>query len=61
MRWPPTPRAPWPSRCITLHLVGLKLPVETVLRKAGELPEDPLLKTWRTDTDALLAFGRLSP
>lgn len=49
------------GRGITLHLVGLKLPVETVLRKAGELPEDPLLKTWRTDTDALLAFGRLSP
>jgi SulP family sulfate permease len=49
------------GRGITLHLVGLKLPVETVLRKAGELPDDPLLKTWRTDTDALLAFGRLSP
>lgn len=49
------------GRGITLHVSGIKLPVETVLRKAGLLDDDPLLKMYRTDTDALLAFGRLSP
>ena len=49
------------ERGITLHISGLKLPVERVLEKAGALSPDPLLKTYRTDTDALLAFGRLSP
>ncbi len=49
------------ARGITLHVSGIKLPVETVLRKAGLLDDDPLLKMYRTDTDALLAFGRLSP
>jgi SulP family sulfate permease len=49
------------ERGITLHISGLKLPVERVLEKAGALAPGPLLKTYRTDTDALLAFGRLSP
>jgi SulP family sulfate permease len=49
------------ERGVTLHLVGLKLPVERVLAKAGALQENPLLKTYRTDTEALLAFGRLGP
>lgn len=49
------------DRGITLHISGLKLPVERVLEKAGALAPEPLLKTYRTDTDALLAFGRLSP
>jgi len=49
------------DRGITLHVSGMKLPVETVLRKAGELPEGPLLRLYRTDVEALLAFGRLSP
>lgn len=49
------------ERGITLHLVGVKLPVERVLAKAGMLEESPLLKLYRTDTEALLAFGRLSP
>jgi SulP family sulfate permease len=49
------------GRGITLHVSGMKLPVETVLRKAGELPEGPLLRLYRTDVEALLAFGRLSP
>lgn len=49
------------ERGITLHLVGVKLPVERVLAKAGMLQESPLLKLYRTDTEALLAFGRLSP
>jgi SulP family sulfate permease len=49
------------ERGITLHIVGIKLPVERVLQRAGALGEGPLLKMYRTDTDALLAFGRLSP
>jgi SulP family sulfate permease len=49
------------DRGIELHISGLKLPVETVLRKAGALDEGPLLHMYRTDSEALLAFGRLSP
>ena len=37
----------------------MKLPVERVLEKAGALEPGALLKIYRTDTDALLAFGRL--
>ena len=49
------------QRDIHLHLSGLKLPVERMLRKAGALDADPLLHIYRTDVEALLAFGRLSP
>ena len=49
------------ERGITLHISGIKLPVERVLQRAGALKEGPLLKMYRTDTEALLAFGRLSP
>jgi SulP family sulfate permease len=45
---------------IALHISGIKLPVEQVLRRAGALEEGPLLHMYRTDVDALLAFGRLS-
>jgi SulP family sulfate permease len=45
---------------IGLHISGMKLPVETVLRSAGALQEGPLLQMYRTDTETLLAFGRLS-
>ncbi|HEX7889654.1 MAG TPA: SulP family inorganic anion transporter [Ramlibacter sp.] len=48
------------ERGITLHISGIKLPVERVLEKAGTLKDGPLLKMYRTDTEALLAFGRLS-
>jgi SulP family sulfate permease len=48
------------ARGITLHISGIKLPVERVLARAGALEEGPLLKMYRTDTEALLAFGRLS-
>ncbi|BDT66974.1 putative sulfate transporter [Comamonadaceae bacterium OS-1] len=40
---------------ITLHLSGMKLPVENVLRRAGELPPDGV-RLHRTDHDALLAL-----
>jgi len=48
------------ERGITLHVSGIKLPVERVLESAGALAPGPLLKMYRTDTEALLAFGRLS-
>jgi SulP family sulfate permease len=38
---------------IALHLVGLKLPVEKVLKAAGFLDEHPLLKLHRTEAEAL--------
>ena len=50
----------WPTRGIHLHISGLKLPVERVLRKAGVLAEGPLLSVYRTDAEALQAFERLS-
>ncbi|WP_295500482.1 SulP family inorganic anion transporter [Limnohabitans sp. Rim8] len=49
------------SRGITLHISGIKLPVETTLRRAGELAEGPYLQLYRTDADALKALARLSP
>ncbi|MBP8226090.1 MAG: SulP family inorganic anion transporter [Acidovorax sp.] len=49
------------ERGITLHVSGIKLPVETVLRNSGALGDSPFLKMYRTDVDALVAFGRLSP
>lgn len=48
------------ERSITLHISGIKLPVEKVLQRAGALEEGPLLRLYRTDVDTLLAFGRLS-
>lgn len=40
---------------VTLHLVGIKLPVETLLRTAGHLQEGPRLKLYRTEAEALHA------
>jgi sulfate permease, SulP family len=40
---------------VTLHLVGIKLPVETVLRTAGHLSEGPRLRLYRTEADMLRA------
>jgi SulP family sulfate permease len=48
------------TRGITLHISGIKLPVETVLRHAGLLQEHPLLALYRTDGDALLRIARLA-
>lgn len=47
------------ARAVSLHISGIKLPVETVLRNAGELPEGPHLTLYRTDTDTLAALARL--
>ncbi|MDR3452914.1 MAG: SulP family inorganic anion transporter [Rhodoferax sp.] len=49
------------GRGILLHISGLKLPVETVLRQAGELLEGPWLKLYRTDAELLLAMRQPTP
>jgi SulP family sulfate permease len=49
------------SRGIVLHISGIKLPVETALKRAGALSESPLLKMYRTDADALQALSQLEP
>ena len=49
------------SRGITLHISGIKLPVETALKRAGELHANPWLKMYRTDADALQALAQLAP
>ncbi|MEO7391823.1 MAG: SulP family inorganic anion transporter [Ramlibacter sp.] len=49
------------SRGIMLHISGLKLPVERVLRKAGALDQGALLGMYRTDAEALQAFAQLDP
>jgi SulP family sulfate permease len=46
-------------RGITLHISGMKLPVESTLRRAGALRNDPLLKMYRTDGEALAALQGL--
>ncbi len=46
---------------ITLHISGIKLPVETTLRRAGELRDGPLLRMYRTDAEALAALRQLGP
>ncbi|MEK7345229.1 MAG: SulP family inorganic anion transporter [Pseudomonadota bacterium] len=49
------------DRGITLHISGIKLPVDTALRRAGELHNGPFLKMYRTDAEALLALRTLDP
>jgi sulfate permease, SulP family len=49
------------SRGITLHISGIKLPVERILIAANELPvqheEWPHLRMYRTDAEAVAAFA----
>ena len=49
------------NRGVSLHISGLKLPVETALRRAGELNDGPFLRIYRTDTEALKALSELGP
>ncbi|RZJ52416.1 MAG: SulP family inorganic anion transporter, partial [Acidovorax sp.] len=44
----------------TLHVSGLKLPAERVLRQAGLLEPGSGLAMYRTDTEALMALQQLS-
>jgi len=46
-------RATLAKRGLLLSVVGLKLPVETVLRRAGELEEGPFLKIYPTEAEIL--------
>ncbi len=48
------------ARGITLHLSGLKLPVETMLRRAGELSEGEWLRLYRTDAEAVAALQAMA-
>jgi sulfate permease, SulP family len=47
------------SQGITLHIVGLKLPVERVLAAAGLMTPSRFLRTYRTEADALRAAENL--
>jgi sulfate permease, SulP family len=47
------------ERGVALHISGIKLPVEKVLRRADALVEGPLLHMYRTDAEALLALKKL--
>jgi SulP family sulfate permease len=49
------------GRGVTLHISGMKLPVERVLERAGALQPGPLLQLYRTDAEALVAFGQTGP
>ena len=49
------------QRGITLHISGIKLPVENALRRAGELHEGLFLKMYRTDAETLKALQSLYP
>ena len=45
---------------VTLHVAGMKLPVEKVLRAAGALAPDPALRLYRTDAEAVEALRELA-
>lgn len=47
------------ERGITWHISGMKLPVETVLQRAGCLKANDHLKIYRTDAEALEAIKKL--
>ena len=47
------------ARGIVLHISGIKLPVEKVLRHVGALREGPQLRLYRADAQALEALGRI--
>ncbi len=49
------------SSGITLHISGIKLPVESVLKRAGELQDGTHLQLYRTDAEALIALAQLKP
>ncbi len=48
------------QRRVTLHLAGMKLPVEKMLQAAGALVPHPLLHTYRTDAEALAALRAIA-
>lgn len=48
------------DRRIEFHLVGIKLPVENVLRMAGHLEDNPRLHMYRTEAEGLRAMTALA-
>lgn len=54
-------RAQLDDQHIDLHLVGIKLPVENVLRLAGHLEVGPRLHLYRTEAEGLRAASDLIP
>jgi SulP family sulfate permease len=48
------------DRQVTLHISGIKLPVESVLKRAGELPDTPWIRLYRTDAEALVGLQKLA-
>jgi sulfate permease, SulP family len=48
-------------RGVALHISGIKLPIEKVLRKAQVLQEGPLLHLYRSDAQTLAALQNLTP
>jgi len=53
-------RARLAAQGVTLHLSGIKLPVQTVLMRAGALAPDPWLRLYRADAEALAALAALA-
>jgi SulP family sulfate permease len=51
--------ASFKERGIVLHISGLKLPVERVLRQSGHLTPSPHLRMYRTDAEALAVMAAL--
>lgn len=47
-------------RRVTLHISGMKLPVEQVLQAVGALAPHPLLQLYRTDAEAVAALKKLA-
>ena len=48
------------QRHVTLHISGIKLPAERVLKAAGALAPQPLLQLYRTDAEALAALRAIA-
>jgi sulfate permease, SulP family len=48
------------QRGIVLHISGLKLPVENMLLRAGELPDGALLHRYRSEAETLAALQQLA-
>ncbi|HRN74509.1 SulP family inorganic anion transporter [Ottowia sp.] len=48
------------QRRVTLHISGMKLPVEQVLQAVGALAPHPLLQLYRTDAEAVAALKKLA-
>lgn len=48
-------------RKITLHVTGMKLPVERVLMRSGHLQASTMLRLYRTDAQAIQSLSQVRP